>query len=231
MSFSAVNWSWEQKGLSAYEKMVLLALANRHNPDYGCFPSIKKIEEDVEFSEATIKRAIRTLESRNIIRVQKAFRPNGSQTSNRYFFKFEYDTQCQADTPPSATENPLPVPQRHPHKQVIHKQVNEPILRSVDLGFEYFWKEYPRSVGKPHAEKAFKKASQRVGVDKILEAVKPFADSVSHKPKKYIPHPATWLNRDGWNDDLEENEEKSSTDYMESLFKSRAQGDERKWIK
>ena len=56
MSFEAVNWAWKQRKLTVHEKMVLLALANRHNPDYGCFTSISKIVEDVEFSKSTVIR-------------------------------------------------------------------------------------------------------------------------------------------------------------------------------
>ena len=83
MSFEAVNWAWKQRKLTVHEKMVLLALANRHNPDYGCFHSISKIVEDVEFSKSTVIRSIKNLQVKGYLSVEAAKRENGSQTSNR----------------------------------------------------------------------------------------------------------------------------------------------------
>ena len=129
MSFEAVNWAWKQRKLSVHEKMVLLALANRHNPDYGCYPSIRKIVEDVEFSRSTVIRSIKNLQAFGLLAIQEAKRENGSQTSNRYLLAFEKvkmgsDTQCLPDTPPSVSLTPPPVSEGHPHKQVIDKQVS-----------------------------------------------------------------------------------------------------------
>ena len=98
MSFEAVNWAWKQRKLTVHEKMVLLALANRHNPDYGCFPSISKIVEDVEFSKSTVIRSIKNLQRKGYLSVETAKRENGSQTSNRYFLSFEVKPQCLSDT-------------------------------------------------------------------------------------------------------------------------------------
>ena len=41
------------------------------------------------------------------------------------------------------------------------------------------------------------------GVDKINEAIIIYAESVKLKDKKYIPHPATWLNQGRWEDEIE----------------------------
>ena len=228
MSFEAVNWAWKQRKLTVHEKMVLLALANRHNPDYGCFPSISKIVEDVEFSKSTVIRSIKNLQVKGYLSVEAAKRENGSQTSNRYFLSFEVEPQCQADTPPSVPETLPPVSERHPHKQVISKQVSKTILRSVELGLKEFWNCYPRKIGKTNAEKAFIKASHSVGVDVILDAIKPFAVSVAKKEKKFIPHPATWLNQGRWDDELEEIASTSSSDYLDRLFRGGVLGIENK---
>lgn len=70
--------------------------------------------------------------------------------------------------------------------------------------FDKFWRQYPRRVGKGDAEKAWGKH----GCDKILENILAAVDrcKVSADWKKnageFIPHPATWLNRRGWEDEL-----------------------------
>ena len=69
-------------------------------------------------------------------------------------------------------------------------------------GFKEFWVAYPRKQGKRNAQKAFDQAKERGMPDtKVLvhpinqwKATKEWADP------KFIPHPATWLNRDGWED-------------------------------
>ena len=39
MSHAATNWALKQKGLKPATKIVLLCLADCHNPQHGCFPS------------------------------------------------------------------------------------------------------------------------------------------------------------------------------------------------
>ncbi len=39
MSHRATNWAIQQRGLPPAAKLVLWHLCDRHNPDFGCFPS------------------------------------------------------------------------------------------------------------------------------------------------------------------------------------------------
>lgn len=71
--------------------------------------------------------------------------------------------------------------------------------------FELFWKAYPRKVGKGAAAKAWGKATQRHPGKQIIEAAKNVSRQVDEgRDKKYVKHPATWLNADGWHDEDEE---------------------------
>jgi hypothetical protein len=76
----------------------------------------------------------------------------------------------------------------------------EPPEPSVDDLFELFWTSYPKKVGKPGAKKAFAKALKRATVAEIGAGLK--AWKAAWTDPEYIPHPQTWLNRDGWNDQL-----------------------------
>ena len=70
-----------------------------------------------------------------------------------------------------------------------------------DSSFEEFWTFYPRKVGKPDARRAYAKALDRTGSAMVLnEAAARYAGDPNLPPEQFIPHPATWLNRDGWND-------------------------------
>lgn len=68
--------------------------------------------------------------------------------------------------------------------------------------FEAFYLAYPRKVGRPKAETAFRRAAQRATVVEIM------AGLLAHLPywetldERFIPHPTSWLNRDGWADQV-----------------------------
>jgi hypothetical protein len=73
---------------------------------------------------------------------------------------------------------------------------------SVNESFNEFWEVYPKHLQKGEARKAFFKAVQRVGdADTILEGARRMAADPNLPVKQFIPYPATWLNRDGWDDE------------------------------
>jgi hypothetical protein len=73
---------------------------------------------------------------------------------------------------------------------------------SVNEAFNEFWNVYPKHLQKGEARKAFFKAVNRVGdADVILEGARRMASDPNLPVKQFIPYPATWLNRDGWDDE------------------------------
>ncbi|MFA5719495.1 MAG: phage replisome organizer N-terminal domain-containing protein [Acholeplasmataceae bacterium] len=75
---------------------------------------------------------------------------------------------------------------------------------NIEELFNNFWKAYPRKVGKDKCFNWFKrrKVTQEFVNDLIL-AVKQQEKSKQWQNRQYIPHPYTWLNRGGWNDELD----------------------------
>jgi hypothetical protein len=65
--------------------------------------------------------------------------------------------------------------------------------------FEDFWLAYPRKVGKEAARKAFEKAP--VDSWRIIEGAKRLSADPYLPAKQFVPYPATWLNRAGWDDE------------------------------
>jgi hypothetical protein len=82
--------------------------------------------------------------------------------------------------------------------------LSESKSKSLLNAFEQFWKAYPKRRSKGQAEKAFLKINpDEQLLSAILEAVeraKKSEDWIKEKGK-YIPHPATWLNAKGWEDE------------------------------
>jgi hypothetical protein len=76
----------------------------------------------------------------------------------------------------------------------------EPLPQSFDV----FWAACPRKVGKGAAERAWRKLAPDETL--AMQIVKAMNDQRSCEQwtrdgGKYIPHPATWLNRKGWLDE------------------------------
>ncbi len=72
--------------------------------------------------------------------------------------------------------------------------------------FAIFWPVYPRKVAKKRALKAWLRIKpDEVLVKKIVSAVKAQAktDQWTRDDGQYVPHPATWLNGEQWNDAIE----------------------------
>lgn len=71
-----------------------------------------------------------------------------------------------------------------------------------EAAFQQFWELYPRKEGKRAAEKAFYRAAERVSeLSAIFEGLS--TSPRLKREKQYIPHAASWLNGDGWEDEPE----------------------------
>lgn len=73
--------------------------------------------------------------------------------------------------------------------------------------FENFWRDYPRKKAKGDAEKAWAKIKPGEHLAEIIrQAVQRATTSVDWAKDggQYIPYPATWLNRKGWEDEYVE---------------------------
>jgi hypothetical protein len=60
-------------------------------------------------------------------------------------------------------------------------------------------------VAKQAALKAYRTARKKVTLERLLEAATEHAESwkLSGRPTEKIPHAATWLNDERWNDEIE----------------------------
>lgn len=74
-------------------------------------------------------------------------------------------------------------------------------------GFAEFWSAYPKKVGKPAAEKAWKKAIKD-GSDpaELVLVAGQYAERMADTDPKFICHPTTWLNQARYNDEPTEPE-------------------------
>lgn len=73
----------------------------------------------------------------------------------------------------------------------------------IQNDFQLFWDVYPRKVGRGAAQKALVKALKKATISKILSGAENYAKSGKLPEMQFIPHAATWLNQERWDDVVE----------------------------
>lgn len=92
MSHNATNWAIQQRGLMPATKLVLWHLCDRHNPDFGCFPSQDQLAADVEISRSSLNTHLEKLEAAGLIRRHRRHSEGTHRRkSTRYILGFEDD--------------------------------------------------------------------------------------------------------------------------------------------
>ena len=170
--------------------------------DYGRHPySAKQVKAEVfpadPFTEKEIIDLLGELETNRLISAYEA-------DKTRYFYVTGWHHQ-RIDKPQSAKyPDPISDHSRNVRGAIppdtILKERKDSSPNGKDEGFEIFYQAYPRHIAKAAAEKAFSKAIKKTDLATMLSALE------KQKPKwtdpQYIPHPATWLNRGQWQDEV-----------------------------
>jgi hypothetical protein len=112
---------------------------------------------------------------------------------------------------PPKERSPRPPKEITPSPNPSDHSSNDPVPTRIlkfakSSGFDRFWEAYPRKVGKGVARKSFERSLAKLAgrPDPIgvllaaLNRVKPTWDDPD-----VIPHPATWLNQERWDDEPE----------------------------
>lgn len=91
---------------------------------------------------------------------------------------------------------PDPTPTREPKGSLAQTSDSS----EHDL-FEDFWDAYPRKVGKQKARSKFTAACRRAPADHVIAGAHRLASDPNLPEAQFVPHPTTWLERDGWEDE------------------------------
>lgn len=70
--------------------------------------------------------------------------------------------------------------------------------------FDEWYATYPRKRGKGQAMKAYRAARKKVSAETLLTAVKDQATHLMRKGSEFCPYPATWLNGECWDDEVDQ---------------------------
>lgn len=185
---------------------VYLALNFRcdHDGD-DAWPSHATLAVDVGCSVPTVKRALRECEGAGAVRVVQRLRADGGNTSNSYIvYRADpgFVNRGEVKNEPPGENGSEPLGGVTSDLLTRTSKELEPVeLENTLPGFDQFWKFYPRRVGRRSAQKAYAAALGRADSFSIIAGLEEWVPIWAQTETKFIPHPATWLNRDGWDDE------------------------------
>ena len=114
----------------------------------------------------------------------------------------------RAPTGVSGASAAQPIPQPPPQPRKVFDSRND--MAWIPARFAEFWVLYPRKVGKQDAIKAFTKLIKtQPDVEKFMATLKASLEwwkkqqTWTKDGGRFVPHPATWLNRGNWEDSKE----------------------------
>lgn len=223
MSNEAINWAYQQEGIGAGAKFVLVALADYADQDWSCYPSQERLASMTEQGVRTVRRHLADLEALGLIRREQR-RVDGHRTSDRFYLlpaKTAASQPANDDTPTGQIVQNQPAklagyPLEEPLENLLvtgtpetdtlvgvldpHRPTtSRATVAAVDVEFETFWKAYPRKVGKGAAVKAYRAARRKASLTEILAGLDAYR---TNKPDwQDYAHPSSWLNAERWADD------------------------------
>jgi len=212
MSHYMTALAMKQQGLKPATKIVLYWLADHHNGETGkCFPSINRLAELSEMSRRSVEGHLETLETLGLIKRVNQFRETGGKSANSYILELTGTYENISDA-----QNLRMVCEKSAHGDTQNLRMNNLGINNlgketnnsssndeVDYYFDQLWSLYPRKVGKGQARKAFKAASKKADFYDLLPKLMDYVQTLEGKDKQYIPHLATWLNGERWEDEVE----------------------------
>jgi biotin operon repressor len=210
----------QQKGIKPATKIVLYWIADHHNSETdACFPSLATLSDECEMSKRAVQAHIDTLSYAGLIERVERKRGNGSRTSNGY--RLNLTKQAWQNLPPPIAESARAPMQNLPALNLGTNNLGNITSKNMSI-FDNLWKIYPKKVGKGTAKKALAKAMTKATADQIEHSLAVFVRAWGNQDKKFMPHLATWLNGERWDDEIQEAslQDMSSDQQMQAILGS-----------
>ena len=188
-------------------------------PGQGIF-KLRQMAKELGVSRSTLHRTIMLFKSETQIETQTT--PRNTLISVVNWEKYQIvgtqnGTQVGHNWDTTGTQNaslPIINKRNKEYKNIRNNNIvdlfdeseNENKQKPPDK-FEVFWKEYPKKKGIGAARKAFEKAIKKASLETLIEAVRKQkqGDQWKKDKGKFIPYPATWLNQERWEDEVDDN--------------------------
>lgn len=175
-------------------------------PDNWDF-AVARIMKQTKDGRDGVSSGLKELEQAGYLKRNKFQDKNGQWDVEYVLYSHRngFTVTANPKTEKPTTENPSIKEKRSSKKEVVKS--NKDIYKDVQCDFDVFWNLYPRKTAKAKAKEAFTKASKKSNFDFnviIASVQKHIRYSKQWQDKQYVPHAATWLNGERWEDEVVE---------------------------
>jgi hypothetical protein len=185
--------------LPAAAKMLLIYLLS-HKVGYQIVDS--QIIREIGMGREALRTARKQLEAQGFIELERVRNEDNSLGAYRYelqdargwFSTVGNPTVGEPTVGQPTVGNPPDNRRLIPNKTKVK---NTRVKNTGDPDFDLFWSIYPKKDDKPVAQRAFKKALERVALDVIIAGAERYRDD-PNREDEYTKNASTWLRADAW---------------------------------
>lgn len=190
---------WDDEGEQLAEQLVAAELWHHHEHDGEAGYLFHEWDEWQHSQAYLAERRRRKAEHMRTVRANERAADQGKEGVDSHVDSHAEDTGQSSDDPVGSTNNPTTTTTT---KTPARKRAAAPADKAGE-DFARFWELYPRKTGKQDAARAFIKATKHTDVATIAAGLHNALQvwKATGVETKFIPHPATWLNRGSWDDE------------------------------
>jgi hypothetical protein len=198
-----LNWEWFSDPKSVALWIYILANTNYAESVYRGH-TIRRGQAAIGRKRASMVTGLSQQEIRTRL---KRFETN-KQITTKSTTNFSIVTVLNYDQYQSFRKTKEPQKYSETNKQITtSKEVKkERSIKEVDqneTNFDLFWSEYPRKVAKKKAKQIWMRQKLGNGTfPKIMDSLRKVKKTEQWEEVRLIPHPATWLNQERWEDEI-----------------------------
>ena len=200
---------WKHSPYKGVALMIHLALADQANDAGVCWPHLPTIIKKARVSRASGYRALRQMQQDGLLQFDGEEISRASQDHPLILLPIQKpDSSVSPRDKQSHRETRTVSPRDSEARDtsLIEPSVEPSSNRAravTDVTeFDYWYSHYPKKVGKGAARTAFFKARKKIDMDRLIGATIVYAASRRNQDKRYTLNPATWLNRESWEDEV-----------------------------
>jgi hypothetical protein len=112
--------------------------------------------------------------------------------------------------------------EQNANKKELELEVEQEKIKPLAIAsplFDEFWQLWPRREGKANAVKAWQKATKKISESDLLEKARAYVTSPTLPQAQFVPHAATWLNGERYNDEPQVHK-MSESEWHEHLWRT-----------
>ena len=223
MGFKDTKWAYTLDELTASQVAVLVALCHMtDDKTHQTYASQKTLASMAKVSLSTVNTVLGVLATRGIITRTRRNGVGGFRTTDIITAVVAYVGPTYVGETNIGVTNVGLTGNLHPNDgsptsgSWIAEEINQidqpedqpvnalEVYLATSIGFIDFWTVWPRKESKKAAAAAWERAAKRDAPATIYDAAVAYAKNPHRPARQFIPHAATWLNGDRWNDPLPE---------------------------